>query len=475
MSQAYLKLSFLKVAIVATLAALISASAIAQTSGTCPASGLTTSTGTINLTGNCQITGAVNLSGTATLTMTNGTLSIAGNVVLNNQAALTITDGSLNFPQTNYSQFGVTLNGTARLTMNSSTVSTNGTQQNNFSMALNANDSSVVEIENSSLNIGSGSWLLGNFNNNSTLTTSNSQNLPTEIYPADASQVSISGSRFATTWLDFPSGSIGALKIPAENSQGDFSLNVGPGNGMAYSVDISESQGQLGLGSYPNSTIIVDGDGNAPGVADADVVLGYYIQNNTGPVNVSGLRGGNNVSLQLTDQGRNLQLNHVNLDPFAWEVYVAQSNNYPVSVTNSIVNEIAAFTNGLVNVSNCVAQLAFTGAVGPGSIMNVDNCEIWSQVVVAENGGQLTVMNSELYGNIVTALGSGSKLNLVEVGDNPNGTPPQTCAPNNGSSPNNNGVPLCDPFNPLYQCVQVIPSSGGATITSSPNLTCSSM
>jgi len=69
---------------------------------------------------------------------------------------------------------------------------TNGTTQNNFSMLLQANDFSSVDFENSALDTSSGSWLLGDFNGRSRLTTAKTQNLPTEIYPADAARISIS-------------------------------------------------------------------------------------------------------------------------------------------------------------------------------------------------------------------------------------------------------------------------------------------
>jgi hypothetical protein len=416
--------------------------------------------------------GDVNLSGSAALTMTGGTLSIQGNVVLNDSAQLTVTNGGLTFPQTNYNQYSVTLNGNSQLTLTNSAWVTNGTQQNNFSMLLSANDSSVADFENSSLDTSGGSWLLGDFGDNSKLIMSNAQDLPSEIYPSSASNISISsGSSFSAVWLYFGPGSSGTVQVPTQDSNSNYNFSFGPGTGIGYSVNISGSGGRLGLNSYPNSTLIVNGDG-ASGTADASVVIGYYVQNSTGPVSIDGLDVGSDVTRQFTDQGRNLQLNHVNLGPFSWQIYVSESNNFPVAVTNSLVNEIAALSGGLVNISNCVLQLAVTEAGGPGAVMNISGTQIWSQSVLAEAGGEMTITDSQLHGNFISAADAGSSIVMNDVGEERNGVSPQSCAPIDGVPPNDDGVPLCNPFNPLYQCSQVVLPTGGATITAMPSLSC---
>src|SRR5258708_30086202 len=199
-------------------------------------------------------------------------------------------------------------------------------------------------------------------------------------------------------WFDFASGSKGTVQIPTQDSLGNYNFKFGPSTGIAYSVNISSSRGRLGFNSHPNSTMIVNGHGTSA-AKDADVVFGYYVENSTGPVSINGLTVGSAVTRQFTDQGRNFQLNNVYLNPFSWQVYVSQSNSFPVTVTNSTINEIAAFSNGLVNISNSTLQLAVTGAMGPGSRLNINTSEIWSQAVQAQNGGQMTITNSQLHGN----------------------------------------------------------------------------
>src|SRR5258708_18217036 len=176
-------------------------------------------------------------------------------------------------------------------------------------------------------------------------------------------------------WFDFASGSKGTVQIPTQDSHGNYNFSFGPSTGIGYSVNISSSRGRLGFNSQPNSTLIVNGHGTS-GSKDADVVFGYYVENSTGPVTIDSLSVGTSVTRKFTDQGRNFQLNNVYLNPFAWQVYVSQSNNFPVTATNSTINKMAAFSNGLVNISNSTLQLAVTGAMGPGSRLNINTSEI---------------------------------------------------------------------------------------------------
>jgi hypothetical protein len=451
----------------------INGDASAQTYTACPTTGITASQGTVNLQNGCEIDGNVVLGGSAALVENGGTLTIKGNVTLGNGAVFYVINSNLVFPQTNYNQYQITLNGNSQFVLIGSTLATNGTSQNNFAMTLQANEFSTVEFGESQLDTGNGSWLLGNFNNNSTLLVANSQNLPTEVYPSDASNVTItSGSGIAGVWLNFPPGSNGTVNIPTLDQYGNYSFAFGPTTGIAYSVTIIDSRGRIGINSYPGSTAIVNGYGSTGATNQAGVVFGYYIENNTSPVNINDLNVGNNISEAFTDQGRLLKLNHVNLNPFSWQVYVSQSNGYPVYVVNSVINEIAAMTNGLVNISNSILQLGVVGAEGPGSVMNISNSQIWSQAIQAAHGGKLTASDSQIFGNFITASGTGSKIIMTNVTANRNALPPQSCTAVGGYPPNNAGVPLCNPFNPLYQCPQLMPATDGAAIASDPALDC---
>lgn len=445
---------------------------LALSADNCPVNGYTASANTLTLLGNCEIIGDVILSGSAIVDASNGTLSIKGDLVLSNTAKLTLTNGNLKFPQTDYSQHAVTLNNQSQLKLINSTFITNATQQNNFSMSLDAYNTSVVDFQNSSLSTETGSWLLGNFKDSSRLIMTSSHDLPTEIYPSGSSNIAISqGSTFGGLWLEFASGSNGTINVPTKNNQGNYNLNFGPTTGIGYSVNVSASKGRLGIHSYPNSTTIINGNGLS-GTNDVDIILGYYVVNNTAAVNLTGLTVGPNITRQFVDQGRNLQLNNVNLSPFTWQIYASQNNNFPVNITNSKINEVTLFTNGLVNVSNSVLQLAVTGAVGPGSKLNISSTQIWAQSILAQNGGQITIADSQLHGNFISAIGAGSKITMTNVGESKNGISPQSCSAVDGYPPNSSGVPLCNPFNPLYACSQIATPTGGATVTATPSLAC---
>ena len=190
--------------------------------------------------------------------MSNGNLSVTGKIILKENSVLSVTTGTLTFPQTNFAQYTIKLNGQSQFTMIDLTFVTNATIQNSFAMSINANDDFVVRFENSNLNMKTGSWLIGIFNNNSKLNVINSQNLPTEIYPHDASTISVSSSSFSALWLNFASGDTGIVNIPKLDNQGKFNLIFTPSLGNLYSVNISSSICRLGLNSHPNSTLTVN-------------------------------------------------------------------------------------------------------------------------------------------------------------------------------------------------------------------------
>ncbi len=92
--------------------------------------------------------------------MSNGNLSVTGNIILKKNAKFSVTTGTLTFLQTNFAQYSIKLNGPSQFTMTDSTFITNATIQNSFAMSIKGNDDSVVRIENSNLNMKNGSWPL---------------------------------------------------------------------------------------------------------------------------------------------------------------------------------------------------------------------------------------------------------------------------------------------------------------------------
>lgn len=395
------------------------------------------------------------------LTMSGGALSVQGNIVLNDQSQLTVNNGSLVFPQSTYSQYSIVLYNTSKLNITNSKVSTNGTTNNNFSMNLDAHDSSSVNIAGSNLSIDSGSWMLGRFMNQSTLTASGSTYLPTEIYPADSSKISATTSTFATLWLEFVPNSVGTVNVPQYTQLGTYDFDFGKTPGFDYSIHMAGSKGRLGLNSHPYSSMTVNGHGGTPSQNDIEIVFGYFVENNSAPVTLANLAVGPNITRLFNDQNRTLSMNNVNVPPLAWHVYVNQSNGFPVTITNSYLNEVATLTNGLANISGSTLQLAITGAVGPGSQLSIANSDVWSQALLAQYGGKLTVTGSTMHGNFVAASGTGSNVSLTNTTDSRDSTL-QSCT----SPVSQVGVPACNPLNQLGRCAQYI-SGGGGSITGS--------
>ena len=252
--------------------------------GTCPTSGISASSGTTTLTSNCQVNGNVTLSGIATLSMTGAVLSIAGKVVMNDQAQLTITNGTLTFPQKLFGQYSLTLNNSAHLTLNNSKLVTSGTSRH-LTMTWNAHNSSVVNVESSALSADGGNWLLGYFHDRSHLIMNNSTNLPTEVYPSDASQISISHSNLGDVVLEFMAGSVGTVNVPQRGKQGiDFDFGNSPG--FNYSIHLVSTQGRLTLGSHPNSSMTVKGTGNVAELTPCNFHI--ILDGNTSPSHLSG-------------------------------------------------------------------------------------------------------------------------------------------------------------------------------------------
>jgi hypothetical protein len=394
------------------------------------------------------------------LDASNGILRISGNLVLHDDAKFTVTKGTLSFEQTTYSEYYMSLDGRSELAMTDSWLATNATTENNFSMSLDAYDDSKVVFWRSRLNTKTGSWLLGNFHDRSKLDASGMENLPTEIYPYDSTTISTAYSLFGSVWLDLAAGDKGTLNIPRLDAYKRFNLAFTPSQGHTYAVDMTSTNCRIGVNSHPSSTLTINGNGLPPAYS-ANIVIGYYIENASAPVVVDQLTVGTYITKSYTHQGRSLALNKVYLNPFAWQVYVEQTNGHTVTIKNSKINELAALTNGLVAISNSTLQLAVTGAVGPGSKIDIDSTKVWSQSLLAQNGGKINIKNSEIHGNYMSASGVGSDIVMTNVTEYRNAVSPQSCAPIGGYPPNNYGVPTCNPFNPLYQCSKLKTSNGG--------------
>ncbi|MGH6840869.1 MAG: hypothetical protein ACREDV_02080, partial [Methylocella sp.] len=289
--------------------------------GDCPASGISASSGAINLTSNCKVGGNITLSGTASLTMTGAVLTVDGNIVLNDQAQLAITNGGLTIAQIYSSQYSISLNNLSKIILDNSTIVTTGILYTYYYTKIEARNSSVVNVKSSTLSWKEGSWLLGNFRDQSQLTVDSSSRVPTEIYPFDSAQISVSNSTFPTLFVAFNSGSSATINIPKHDAKGNFNFVFGKSPGFNYSINMTASKTRLGFESHPGSRMFLNG-GGAGSTTDVPVQISYFVENNTAPVTIKGLDVLSDTTRKFTDQGRIISLNHVNLNPIAWSVYV---------------------------------------------------------------------------------------------------------------------------------------------------------
>ena len=94
-------------------------------------------------------------------------------------------------------------------------------------------------------------------------------------------------------------------------------------------------------------------------------------------------------------------------------------------ISNSAINEIGVVA-GNVTVTNSTLQLGELDPVGPKSVMNIQGSDIWSYIVQAVSGGQITIQNSTIHGNLFSANGCNSgicsAITLTNVTEAKNGT-----------------------------------------------------
>ena len=85
------------------------------------------------------------------------------------------------------------------------------------------------------------------------------------------------------------------------------------------------------------------------------------------------------------------------------------------------------------------------------------------QSILTVMEGRLLLSDCVLHGNFISADGQGSVIELVNTVDLRNGDASlPNCDPVDGYPPNDNGVPLCNPFNPFQECSTHSATNGGA-------------
>ncbi len=334
-----------------------------------------------------------------------GQLIVRGNKALMNDGLIIANDYS--------SQYTIKTTGNSLLRLENIGMRTQtGTaaEKGSIYMSYDALDNSSMIIDGARLDNES-SWLLGNFRNQSQLMITNSVYIPTEIYLNDSCSVSINGAETKTgLWMALSSGSHD-IQLP-NVSTSTWSWNAGSaiGPGVHWSLAVTNSHTGLGVQLFPNATATIAGHGVSPG----ELTIGYFVSGNNETLDNLhvGLQNGEIIPGRLT-------LTNVNLGPIAWQIYSTTSSS--LTINNSVINEIGIVGDGEVTVNNSLLQCAVLACYGQNSSLTINNSDIWNQSIEADNDGQITLLNCNVYGSHFIAKQDQSRI-TIEGGafhDNP--------------------------------------------------------
>ena len=461
----------------ATSLATITVSTTPLTALHCPSggfSGLTITDGSMNdLKESCTVNGTLVIGGIGTnaslLNIGQSiVLTVAGNINLSGSGVLSVNGGTLALANQSNLQWNISATDNANISMVNATVNTNALGTRNLTSALYANGGANVQVSSSTTN-SKNNWLLAKLAGSSSLTSANST-VPNEIYLNGQNSVSITGHQtLQGVHLGFASGSSGTLTLPNTSTYYTWSAGSSTGLQVGWNLTVTDAQPGLSIESHAGSNWTIVG----ANVLKKEVGISLNLDPATAPTSLVTLSqlplgivgAGTPYSLTFPWSSQpQLTLNNVNLGPLAWQIYVG-SGPAPVNaqISNSAINEIGVIAGNLT-VTNSTLQLAELDPVGPKSVMNIQGSYIWNHIVQASSGGQVTIQNSTIHGNLFSANGCNSgicsAITLTSVTEAKNGTQ-STCSGDITNIIQPNGTPLCDPLNPLQGTSTFTTSSGG--------------
>lgn len=295
-------------------------------------------------------------------------------------------------------------------------------------MKYDALGSSKMILERATLNKKE-SWLLGNFKDNSSLKSVNTDSVPTEVYVHDSTSVEISGPDSRTGVWFGAEPMIGEINLPNMHKHYNWEIGRGAGLDVNWFLKIQNAKIGVGLNSYPGSRVTVNGQGRF-----AELTIGYYIKGGTETLEnlTVGLQNG-----RISDR---LTLNNVDLGPIAWQIYVGA--NDMLTIRNSIINEIGFFDQGHVTVEDSTLQLAVLGLMVPGSTLKIKNSDIWNQYIVVSSNSRLEIEDSNVFGSLIHTQTADAKVKITGGSFRQN---PGSCHEGNMVN-RETGEPHCNPF-----------------------------
>ena len=300
-------------------------------------------------------------------------------------------------------------------------------------MSYDARDRSSFEATGSSSR-GEEAWLLANLHDAAQLIVNDTKFVPNEIYVHDSSTARISGRGTQTgVWLDAAAAK-GAVTLPDMN--GPFSWRIGAGAGLdvAWTLQVNDAQPGIGFEIRPGSALTINGNG-ARAPATGELKISYFVAG--ARETLDGLKAG----LQNREVSNRLTLNDVQLGPIAWQIYAGDDAD--LTIKDSTINEIGIFgRNAKVRVYDSVLQLAVLAALGPNSLLEIHDSDVWNQTIEVANQAKVAIAASNIHGTLFHARDSSSDI-FIDGGrffDNPAGCTQATML--NIAS----GQPKCNPF-----------------------------
>lgn len=384
-------------------------------------SGNYTVTGNAMITGSCTITGDLTIPNGATLNVDltgagADTFVVRGNILVEGNGVLWVHSA----PGSTNDQFIVSniVNQHRTITTrDSSKIELENiefrTQEGNLAgqssrfMDYYAEDNSIFRVDKCWLE-GETAWLLFYLTDKATLLGYEPVGIPTEIYVADSSQVSLEGPGTEVgVWLYFESIT-GTLNLPADQTQ-PFSWTVGRGVGgmnSGWFLNIDSARVGVGVQIFPTANVTINGTG-APATGELKVALVYANSTDTLKDLEVGLQ---NTTVPVGPTG-SVTLNNVNLGPIAWQVYAMMNEN--LFIKNCVINEIGIGGPSTITVDSSLLQLAALMAIGGGGCtMTINNSEIWNQTISAGNNSSIVLNNCMVTGSLFSTMDSQSDVTV---------------------------------------------------------------
>ena len=398
------------------------------------------------ITSSCTVTGDLTVTGHAHLLIdyTNApgaVFVVAGNIMIRDSAILEARgaasgNGSAFVVANGFtSEFTIQNTGHGTLTLDHIELRTRArgsAADGSRSMNYHADGDAVMIVDGATLDPLT-SWLLADFNGRARLQAQHTNQVPTEIYLHDSCTVTIGGADTRTgLWFESPPS--GTITLPVQGGAYSWEMGMAQGFGVGWQLSITGAPVGIGMQSLPGSHVTVNGHGMP---ATGEFKVGYFVSGGTDTLRhlAVGLQNG-------TVGGGRITFNNVNLGPIAWQVYAGAAET--LRIDSSVVNEIGLFGAASVTVDHSVLQLAVLGAVAPGAVLDVNNSDVWNQLIEAVNGGTIRLTSSRITGSLFDARDAASSIVITggSFANNPGG-----CTAN-AMVDVSTGQPLCDPFRP---------------------------